>query len=46
MATLVTQILGARNLPSETIDGEELTLFCKNCAQIRVIKMRSIEEEL
>ena len=46
MAALVTQILGARNLPAETIDGEELTLFCKNCAQIRVIKMRSFEEEL
>ena len=46
MATLVTQILGARNLPAETIDADELTLFCKNCAQIRVIKMRSIEEEL
>ena len=46
MAALITKILGARNLPAETIDGEELTLFCKNCAQIRVIKMRSIEEEL
>ena len=46
MATLVNSVCKDRNLPLDTVSSDELNLFCKNSAQIRVIKMRSIEEEL
>ena len=46
MAELVKSVCGDRNLSQDTVTADELNLFCKNSAQIRVIKMRSIEEEL